>query len=216
VEGGNAIARLELEDVGAHGLDNASDVIALVDDGVGADVRELPVFGVAAGHDDFDEDLVVVWLGDIGVDDGDVCPWRVLVSLVLMSLRKGGPTFGNNGFLHFDDIEDFTGCKFLSLNFDKDKNPTVKNAANPNTIYLSRVNNLGNANVAFEPSLTNQSWRSIHPSLDKLNRQQSMTYSSPRVPRSRIIYFFCNTTPHVHPLGSYKVRMKRYDPAHSG
>jgi len=59
MEGSDSVARFELVDIGADTLDYSGDIIALVD-GAGAQVRKFPVFGVAAGDDDADEDLVVV------------------------------------------------------------------------------------------------------------------------------------------------------------
>lgn len=77
MEGSDAVARLELEDVGPDFLNDAGDVVALVNYG-GADVGKLPVFGVGAGDDDFDQDLVIVGRGDGGVDDGYLCACGVL------------------------------------------------------------------------------------------------------------------------------------------
>lgn len=71
VERGHPIPGLELEDVGANLLDNAGNVIALVG-GAAKDVGQLPVFGVGARDDDFDENLVCRRRRDGGVDDFDL------------------------------------------------------------------------------------------------------------------------------------------------
>ena len=59
VEGGHAVAFLELGHLVADGLDDAGDVVALV--GIRAAGRvpfgEFPVFGVGAADDDFGENL---------------------------------------------------------------------------------------------------------------------------------------------------------------
>ena len=73
VEGRHAVARFELEDIGADLLDDTGDVIALIE-GVVEDVRELPVLGVAARDDHFNEDLVVVGRRNGGVHDLDFGP----------------------------------------------------------------------------------------------------------------------------------------------
>ena len=44
--------------------------------------RTLPVFGVGARDDDFDEDLVIVGSGDWGVDDLDFGSWEGLVEVL--------------------------------------------------------------------------------------------------------------------------------------
>ena len=72
VEGGDAVAGLEFEDVGADLFDHAGDVVALVHDD-GSHLGELPVLRVGPGDHDFDEDLVIVWRGDGRVDDLHLC-----------------------------------------------------------------------------------------------------------------------------------------------
>ena len=80
MEGGDAVAGLEFIDVGADFFHDPGDVVALV--GGARDVEkvgEFPVFGVASGDDDADEELVFVDFGDGGVDNLDVRPWGLLV-----------------------------------------------------------------------------------------------------------------------------------------
>ena len=88
VEAGDAVAWLELEDVGADGFDDAGHVFTFVGRGV-AEVRHLPVFGVGARDDHLDEELVVVGDGDGGVHDLDFGSWDELV-VCFPGDREGG------------------------------------------------------------------------------------------------------------------------------
>ena len=77
MEGGHAITGLELVDARTDLLDDAGDVVALVQ-GVGARVGHLPVLRIGARHNHLDQDLVFIGLGDRRVDDLDLGAWLVL------------------------------------------------------------------------------------------------------------------------------------------
>lgn len=107
VEGGYAVAGLELEDVGADLFDDAGDVVALVGGAV-QDVGELPVLGVGPRDDDLDEDLVIVRGRDGRVHDLDFGSCEGVSGWCLMRLgwsREGwgswlALTFADKCFLH--------------------------------------------------------------------------------------------------------------------
>jgi hypothetical protein len=82
VEGGHAIAGLELVDARTDLLDDAGDVVALVHD-LGAHVGELPVLRVGTGYNHLDQDLVFIRLGGGRVDDLDLRAWLVLLVVIL-------------------------------------------------------------------------------------------------------------------------------------
>lgn len=63
VEGGDAVAGLELCNIDADLVDDAGDIVALVILVVQPE-GGLPVLGVRPAHDDLDEHLVVVGLRD--------------------------------------------------------------------------------------------------------------------------------------------------------
>lgn len=100
VEGGYPIAGLELIDARTDLLNNAGDVVALVQD-LGAHFGKLPVLRVGAGHNHPDQNLVFIWLGDGRVDDLDLGAWLVLSVVIPTSVEYCAlHTLANNGFLH--------------------------------------------------------------------------------------------------------------------
>lgn len=72
VKGGDAVAGLELGHVSADLVDDAGNVVALVDDNIGLPHGNLPVLGVRAANDNLDPDLVIVGFWDGRVDDLDL------------------------------------------------------------------------------------------------------------------------------------------------
>lgn len=78
----HAIALLELPHVGAHAVHDARDVITAVGIVLRDQLGNLPVFRVAAGYNDADDDLV-----RLGFWDRDVLDCRL-------------EAFGDDGFFH--------------------------------------------------------------------------------------------------------------------
>jgi hypothetical protein len=88
VEGGDAVAWLELEDVGSDLLHDACYVVALVG-GTAEEIGQFPVLGVGSRDNDFDEDLVIVGDRDGRVHDLDLGSWVVVRGVGYSDEGKG-------------------------------------------------------------------------------------------------------------------------------